>query len=1079
MAYNVKGKIFTDNSLMDEIVFNCKKILSEIVIKNDVLANNSETENSLMNAEVYQIQSEDGIVPFSVFPFTREIYEAFGYDSQTIMACLRDRENVPQEDRDSLTLFANEYFKDNFEEENDYYRMLNGLPPFNSGEEYFIYITQDDIPKKYNKNVDTRIPLHEQPLEIISILYNTGQMDKIRQKYPISKYSYINFLGTRKIDLYKARKASKWDILYMPNVYYLVEDKFTEFYMINREIYLNQTYQEAYSDTSDYYDQLMIVNLLAQTFADMITDVPEWYIRRDIFDIRSVKYFLESYGVKFFKEIPIKYQIAIVKNTNKLIKFKSSTMNLEDIAHIFVEDNIRIIKYWLYKKRLMQKDKHYTRGDVNDEYSLEFISSGIDESYDDYIKDSIYRTPYDDITYADKYWDGKDTHKYIKDRTIEQDFTINGTKYMAVEYAISMREYNFQVSYFLGLILDSKVDTSDIMIPVPTIDENCEFAISNLLIFVMLLSDAYYISGYNLENGVIIPDTSTGEKPPIQEGDYYDWRQRNIPEIFQTKNGRVHAFNPSFDREGMIDFIQKRRHSHLLFGASYENVDFDVPGRDIPLTNTQYADRAFPYLDDLDITNFRIPAAKYDKIEEVIDDYRYNRKCYEKLMDKIRLADDEDELSTLAYIYQEMYTREFDKDFYKLSDGSTANSLVDILIDRDYILYEAYREIMLETNLETRQDQIRQILNDLVETLEYYISGDGLEYLFAFTPIDSFYNIVYYIWLMANFFKSYKVQFVDPYATMIVDDKLDPLDARVWSMDRFNEYKTTYWKWDKPFTVDNAVIEPEYRFKDHQNVKVEALDYYAYEDDDPFADKDYDGLDAPQGENLGFKDLNGGVADDKLNAPYFDVNCGKSYLSLKNINDLNGGEAYEGYKEYADVDGGEAYHPDDERTDWYGIQGFNYDLDGGACTPDYFNSRALDVHVDGNEVSMNVLVSRKKNNHIVILDDGVYIPDRLADQYEFDTLAYDTNAMVQAIAESGALSLADLANIDSFEDVQNKIAMLKDMILYNMKSAYYDVTQDLLFLRIKALVDSQAKFIYDRYVDKNPYGWIELGGTSK
>ena len=43
MAYSINGKVYTDHPMMDEVCFNCKKILNGIVIKNDVLALNCET----------------------------------------------------------------------------------------------------------------------------------------------------------------------------------------------------------------------------------------------------------------------------------------------------------------------------------------------------------------------------------------------------------------------------------------------------------------------------------------------------------------------------------------------------------------------------------------------------------------------------------------------------------------------------------------------------------------------------------------------------------------------------------------------------------------------------------------------------------------------------------------------------------------------------------------------------------------------------------------------------------------------------------------------------------------------------
>lgn len=1077
MAYNVNGKIFTDNSLMDEIVHNCKLILQGIVVKNDVLANNSETENSLTFAEVYEIQREDGTVPFSVFPFTREILEAYGaFTESEITAYLRDSNNIPEEYRDGLTAFANQWFRENYEEENDYYRMLNGLPPYNSGEDYYIYLDDTYIPSKYNKNVDYTIPLHLQPLDIINLLYNTGGMDRLKTEYPTSKYSYIGYLGPRKIDLYIARKANKWDILYMPNVYYLVEDKFTEFYRINRDIYLNQSYQEVYADTSEYYDQLMIVTLLAQTFADMVTDVPEWYIRRDIFDIRSVKYFLESYGVTFFKEIPLKYQIAIVKNINKLIKFKSSTMNMEDIAKIFVNDNIRILKYWLYKRRLIEDGK-FTEGDSEEDlYKLEFISSAIDESYDAYIKDYNYRTPYDDITYQDKYWDGQDTHSYIRNKILSEDFTIQGTKYMSIEYKVSMSEYNFQVEYFLGLLLDSKVNTDDILISVPSIDENCQFPISDLFILTILLSDSYYRESFEDRTFDIRrpSDTSTGSKPTIDEN-HYDWRVKTIPEIFQVKNGRVHAFNPEFDLEGMKEFLTRRRHSHYIFGASYKNVDFDNPGEDTPLTNDEYYNRAFPSLNELDITNFIVPAATYDNIDDLINVYRTNKKCYDNLIQKIRETDDEDELSTLAYIYQEMYTRKFDEDFYKLStDKTDANSLVDILLDRNYILYEYYRKIMQEKNIDTRQDQIRLILNDIVETLEYYISGEGLEYLFAFTPINSFYNVVYYIWLMINFFKSYKVQFLDPFSTMVVDISTDPLDVTMWSMDKINEWKVTNGRRDKQFTIDQISKEIQEDFYDEAKFQIEGLDYYAYQDKDPLEDMDYDGLNAEKGEDDGYKDLDGGIADDAHNTPYIDIDAGKSYLGMRNINDLDGGGADEAYNEYLEVDGGGAYHSDDERTDWYGTQGFNYDIDGGASNPEYFKSRSIEINVKGNAITLDVVPSNREGNPVTILEDGVYVADFMTEQVDFDAMVDDIEAIHEIIDTYNAEELAELSQLDSFYDIQLRIQKVIQEILYNMKTSYDDLYNGKLLERYSAFVDSSADYVKNRYQNSNPYGWVEL-----
>ena len=80
MAYSINGKVYTDHPMMDEVCFNCKKILNGIVIKNDVLALNCETEESVREAEIFYIQEENGYVPFSIYPFTIDELIAFGYN---------------------------------------------------------------------------------------------------------------------------------------------------------------------------------------------------------------------------------------------------------------------------------------------------------------------------------------------------------------------------------------------------------------------------------------------------------------------------------------------------------------------------------------------------------------------------------------------------------------------------------------------------------------------------------------------------------------------------------------------------------------------------------------------------------------------------------------------------------------------------------------------------------------------------------------------------------------------------------------------------------------------------------------
>ena len=69
----------------------------------------------------------------------------------------------------------------------------------------------------------------------------------------------------------------------------------------------------------------------------------------------ACKYIFESNGVKYFDDIPLKYQIALVKNLNKLIKFKSTDKCIVDIISIFGINNIEVFKYYIMKDRYLNK----------------------------------------------------------------------------------------------------------------------------------------------------------------------------------------------------------------------------------------------------------------------------------------------------------------------------------------------------------------------------------------------------------------------------------------------------------------------------------------------------------------------------------------------------------------------------------------------------------------------------------------------------------------------------------------------------------------------------------------------------
>ncbi len=1062
MVYSVNGKTITDYPLMDEICHICKIILKNIVIKNDVLADSKETEHSISYGEMNYLLDTYGTITFDQFYFTEEILSAYGYDPRSVKTYLADRYTIPEEDRIPLMKFSIQYFKDNFEEENDYYRALAGLPPFDTGSEYYIWLTEDDIPSQYNKPVEYDIPLHEQPKDLINVLYTFGSIDKLRETYKGFEYSYMLHLGDKSIDIKLARTAAKWDILYMPSVNNLVRDKFTDFYKINREVYINRSYQEFFAQTGEYYDQMMIIIVLCQTFSDLVTDVPEWYIRRDIFDLRSCKYFLESYGVSYFKIIPLKYQIRIVKNLNKLIKYKSSNQNCEDILDIFDIPGTKLYKYWLYKKADSSSE---------DGYKLQFISSDYDKSYDGYIRDNKFRYSYDSITSQDKYWDGEDTHDYVESEIKSRDFTIEGTKYMSIEYQISMSEYLYQMEYMLGLILDSSVydGFDDFKIGIPSIDESAQFNIADIFLFLSICSASYYRPNLDSRETIIrIPDDmSEGSEPTINE-EFYEWKKKYFPEMYVVKNGRIHGFNPDVDMDKMISILS-RRHSHLQFGSN-GNTEY-------PLNDEEYDAIAQDWINSLKVKDYIPPSDSITSIKTLMTVYRNNTEIYNIIKDKLANAEDMDDKIYYRYIFYTLFSRKFDMDLITNKQGDRYTDLVDLLKDRDYILYETFYTIMQEPNIESKQDMLRSMLNDVIETLDYYLNTDGLDYLYSFVSIESFGAMVEYLHLMFDFFKSYKVYFLDPYYTLIANDKLE---NRVRAQDEINEFKFIYNKYDKAL-VDDAItgFDIEKLLQDDGHDMTDTVDIYAHYDPDPFEDLDIDGITAERGETEQTEDVDGGEADDKsIVKPYTMLNGGGSADRDVNFHDLDGSDAAEGTKHYYQIDGGNAYETDTLRKDSLGTQKFNYVIDGGSAGKRQFLNNCFRVRYIGTEFLGDVIVSPRSIHTIHINDDGLYIPaNAFASKTEFYNLVYSLNKIIDTIRNEAAQSEEDLKVLTDEEYRYARIQSVLDDLLYNMDYCVYMMQSGEFKDTCCAYIDSVVASLreeFDKEIMLNPYAWVDL-----
>ena len=82
MAYSVNGKVYSDHALMDELIYNTKIILKDIVLKNAVEADENETELSIEQSD-YLLAIDNGSMMINFFPLTKDM-EGSNYVTITV-----------------------------------------------------------------------------------------------------------------------------------------------------------------------------------------------------------------------------------------------------------------------------------------------------------------------------------------------------------------------------------------------------------------------------------------------------------------------------------------------------------------------------------------------------------------------------------------------------------------------------------------------------------------------------------------------------------------------------------------------------------------------------------------------------------------------------------------------------------------------------------------------------------------------------------------------------------------------------------------------------------------------------------
>lgn len=312
---------------------------------------------------------------------------------------LNERNQIKEE----INIDMRTWYPNHHTETNNYYRAFLGLPPMDSNG----YVYEDTLVHSYDPETGTfkefgnrfigQIPdnnypdIHwKQPIYMFDV-YDIGTLQEagILADYVAAcgstmsstRYRYLKYLADEKLDLYTCRRAMNFQLIGIPTS----DDaearrRFIDKYAVNRDYVIRTVYSDAYKFQSDYYNKFIIMFIVVNSMIDMLTDIPDLIINREVFDTRCIRYLFESYGIPFYSEIPIKYLKAMLKNLNILIKYKSSTRNMVDICSLFGFSDVRVFGYYLFKQRNI--DGNTGEYSLTDEHNISYDLDAL------YVRDS-------------------------------------------------------------------------------------------------------------------------------------------------------------------------------------------------------------------------------------------------------------------------------------------------------------------------------------------------------------------------------------------------------------------------------------------------------------------------------------------------------------------------------------------------------------------------------------------------------------------------------------------------------------------------------------------------------------------
>ena len=326
---------------------------------------------------------------------------------------------------------------DNYEEKNDYYRMLIGLPPVNEDPKDYIYIDGK--------------PIHEISALEYYKLRRSGKLEVIISEHPDKEY--LQYIG-KDISIFDAREAEQFQVLWVADT--TESSIYREMFNRERKTYMVTYHNDHLCRTSDYNEafELVQLKLRACIYYEIHMNSPT--LDKTTFSREESELLFKEFGLSFPKNMPDTYRDSISFVLSYMVMFKGTNYAVEFIANR-VFSGLKLYKYFIRKRHKVGINYPVDPNTPPEEvYDVDFVlrpyeATNIIDSRDPSREEMILT--YDDVVDLDPRW--RDTDE-LKKAIFSSEFSYLESKFISLDNLIDLSEISTGLSVISRMIVEHK-----------------------------------------------------------------------------------------------------------------------------------------------------------------------------------------------------------------------------------------------------------------------------------------------------------------------------------------------------------------------------------------------------------------------------------------------------------------------------------------------------------------------------------------------------------------------------------------------------------------------------------------------